>query len=52
MVAVIDGFRWSILGTVPLHMPTVIIGTIISVLLVVSGVYYFKQTERLFADVM
>jgi len=52
MVSVIDGFRWSILGTAPLYAPAVIIGAIVSLLLVVSGVYYFKQTERVFADVM
>jgi lipopolysaccharide transport system permease protein len=52
MVAVIDGFRWSILGTVPLHTPSLVTGIVISVLLVATGVYYFKQTERVFADVM
>ena len=52
MVSVIDGFRWSILGTAPLHVPTLVIGIVISVLLVVTGIYYFKQTERVFADVM
>ena len=52
MVSVIDGFRWSILGTAPLHGPSVIIGVVLSVFLVVTGVYFFKQTERVFADVM
>lgn len=52
MVGVIDGFRWSILGTAPLHVPSVVTGAVLSLLLVVSGVYYFKQTERVFADVM
>lgn len=52
MVGVIDGFRWSILGTAPLHLPSIAMGAAISALLVVSGVYYFKQTERVFADVM
>jgi lipopolysaccharide transport system permease protein len=52
MVSVIDGFRWSILGTAPLYAPGMIIGVAVSLLLVVSGVYYFKQTERVFADVM
>lgn len=52
MVSVIDGFRWSVLGTAPLHGPSVAVGAAVSLLLVVSGVYYFKQTERVFADVM
>lgn len=52
MVSVIDGFRWSLLGTSELYMPGVIAGAGISVLLLVSGIFYFKQTERVFADVM
>jgi lipopolysaccharide transport system permease protein len=52
MVAVIDGFRWSLLGTVPLYPPAIVIGTAASLLLLFSGIYYFKQTERVFADVM
>jgi lipopolysaccharide transport system permease protein len=52
MVAVIDGFRWSLLGTVPLYMPGVVMAIVISLVLLVGGVYYFKQTERVFADVM
>lgn len=52
LVSVIDGFRWSILGTAPLHTPALILGTVVSLLLLVTGVFYFKQTERLFADVM
>lgn len=52
MVAVIDGFRWSILGTTELYMPGVILAVVISIVLVVTGVIYFKNTERLFADLI
>lgn len=52
MVAVIDGFRWSLLGTTKLYLPGVVAGTVMSIVLLVTGVYYFKQTERVFADVM
>ena len=52
MVSVIDGFRWSILGTTQLYVPGLVAGAIISLLLLVSGVYYFKQTESVFVDVM
>jgi lipopolysaccharide transport system permease protein len=52
MVSVIDGFRWSILGTTELYVPGLLAGIIISLLLLVTGIYYFKQTERVFADVM
>lgn len=52
LVSVIDGFRWSILGTTQLHVPSLVAGTLVSVLLLATGVYYFKQTERVFADLM
>ena len=52
MVVVIDGFRWSLLGTTQLYVPGVVAGTAMSIVLLVSSVYYFKQTERVFADVM
>ena len=52
MVAVIDGFRWSLLGTTKLYMPGVILSLTISVLLLITGVVYFKNTERDFADLI
>jgi lipopolysaccharide transport system permease protein len=52
MTAVIDGFRWSLLGTTTLYVPGIIAGTATSIVLLVLGVYYFKATERIFADVM
>jgi lipopolysaccharide transport system permease protein len=52
MTAVIDGFRWSLLGTTQLYMPGIIAGMITSTFVLIVGVYYFKQTERIFADVM
>ena len=52
MVAVIDGFRWSLLGTTELNVTGLISAVVISVVLLVTGVFYFKQTERVFADVM
>lgn len=52
MVAVIDGTRWSLLGTANLYAPGVVAGCVISIVLLVTGVIYFKQTERIFADVI
>ena len=34
------------------HTPGIIAGTATSLVLLVAGVYYFKVTERIFADVM
>lgn len=52
MAAVIDGFRWSILGATSLYVPGLVAATVTSMTLLLTGVYYFKQTERVFADVM
>jgi lipopolysaccharide transport system permease protein len=50
MVSVIDGFRWCILGGADLQWETLLIsGTIITVFLFL-GVYYFRKTEKSFAD--
>lgn len=52
MVSVIDGFRWSLLGTASLYLPGVIASCALSVLLLVTGIYYFKNMEREFADLI
>lgn len=53
MVGVIDGFRWAILGgksTISWSGFTISMGLV--VLLLVSGIWYFRKTERTFADVI
>lgn len=53
MVGVIDGFRWAILsGKYPLYWPGFILSTALVCLLLVSGIWYFRKTERTFADVI
>ncbi len=53
MVAVIDGFRWCLLGGVsPLNAWSFLLSAGISLLLLVLGVRYFRRTERSFADVI
>jgi lipopolysaccharide transport system permease protein len=52
MVGVIDGFRWSVLGTVaPSAMSLIVSSTMITALLF-SGLIYFRQQEATFADVV
>jgi lipopolysaccharide transport system permease protein len=53
MVGVIDGFRWAVLG--PAFMPDwrgFGLSMIVVGLLLVSGLYFFRRTERKFADVI
>ena len=51
MVGVIDGFRWCVQGTVSsLYLPGFLISAVVSALVFVSGVWFFRRTERFFAD--
>jgi lipopolysaccharide transport system permease protein len=53
MVGVIDGFRWAILGgEAQLYWPGFILSTGLVALLLLTGIWYFRQTERTFADVI
>ncbi len=52
MVAVIDGFRWAICGITPLDPRSFGISSMVSVVLLIIGVWYFRKTERTFADVI
>lgn len=51
MVGVIDGFRWSILGGgIQFYWPGLILSIGLTVLIFFSGLWYFRSTERTFAD--
>jgi lipopolysaccharide transport system permease protein len=53
MVGVIDGFRWCILGGGQhLFLPGLAASIMGIVLLLVSGIWYFRKMERTFADVI
>lgn len=52
MVSVVEGFRWALLGTDTAPGQMVIFSSLVAVLLFVSGIYYFRRVEKLFADVI
>lgn len=53
MVGVIDGFRWAILGgESQIYWPGFSLSVTIVATALVSGVYYFRKTEKTFADVI
>jgi lipopolysaccharide transport system permease protein len=53
MVGVIDGFRWAILGgEAQLYLPGLILSVGLVLLLLTSSIWYFRRTERTFADVI
>jgi lipopolysaccharide transport system permease protein len=53
MVGVIDGFRWSLFRDGPaLYWPGFILSLILVAFLLVTGVLYFRKTEKTFADII
>ena len=53
MVGVIDGFRWALLGgRSPLDWEAVAVSILLVIALLISGIWYFRKTERTFADVI
>ncbi|MGB7994401.1 ABC transporter permease [Methanoregula sp.] len=51
MAGVIEGFRWALLGTgTPSAMVLVSVGMVI--LLLVSGMFYFRRMEQYYADIV
>lgn len=53
MVGVIDGFRWAILGgETQLFWPGFLLSMVLVTGLLVTGILYFRKTERTFADVI
>ncbi len=48
---VIAGFRSAIVGGAPMPWDLILVGTISSILIFVSGAFYFRRMERSFADV-
>ena len=53
MTGVVEGFRWAILGTVPtLPINMILLSVGVSLVVLVSGLFYFRSMERLFADMV
>ncbi|MBD2208355.1 ABC transporter permease [Calothrix sp. FACHB-156] len=53
MVGVIDGFRWAIIGgNSKIYLPGFILSMGLVVFLLITGIWYFRKTERTFADVI
>ena len=53
MVGVIDGFRWAIIGAESnLYLPGFLLSISLVVLLLISGIWFFRRMERSFADVI
>jgi lipopolysaccharide transport system permease protein len=51
MSGVIEGFRWALLGTEPPSL-LIAISVVMVALILVSGAFYFRRSEKIFADVV
>jgi len=51
MAGVIEGFRSALLGTRPMPWDLIIVGSITAIVIAISGAFYFRRMERIFADV-
>jgi lipopolysaccharide transport system permease protein len=52
MVGVIEGFRWSLLGTGGAPGPLLAVSVAATAVILGSGLYYFRRMEATFADVI
>jgi len=52
MTGVVEGFRWAVLGTTGGPDQMIAISSLISIVLLISGLFYFRRMERTFADMV
>ena len=52
MAGVIEGFRWSLVGTDSPDFGVIAVSALAVLILLFSGVIYFKHTEQTFADIV
>lgn len=53
MVGIIDGFRWAILGgSPPMYWAGFLLSATLVVMVFITGILYFRRTEKSFADVI
>jgi lipopolysaccharide transport system permease protein len=48
---VINGFRWALLGGQPPDT-MFLISVVVVIMLLISGLFYFRRMERVFADLV
>jgi lipopolysaccharide transport system permease protein len=52
MVAVVEGFRWALIGDTELPWRMLLISGGIALAILVSGLYWFRREEIMFSDVV
>ncbi len=52
MAGVVEGFRWALLGSARPPVEMLLVSALASLVLLVSGAFYFRRMEKTFADVV
>jgi lipopolysaccharide transport system permease protein len=52
MVGVVEGFRWALFGQTQFPVTALAIAIAVTIPMVVSGLFFFRRMERIFADVV
>jgi lipopolysaccharide transport system permease protein len=52
MAGVVEGFRWALLGTATAPGPMLFVSSIVAVVILIGGSFYFRRMERTFADMI
>jgi len=53
LAGVVDGVRWCLLaGRTDIYMPGLVMSVVSAALLLVTGIWYFRRTEKQFADII
>jgi lipopolysaccharide transport system permease protein len=52
MAGAVEGFRWALLGKIPMPSGLLSVSAVIVLLMLVCGLYYFRRMEKTFADII
>jgi len=52
IVGVVEGFRWSVLGTSVDVLPLIVTSVFVTATLLATGAFYFRNMERTFSDII
>lgn len=52
MCGVIEGFRWALLGKSSPNWTAMLISAVVTAVVLVTGLYYFRKTEKTFVDIV
>lgn len=52
MVGVVEGFRWALLRTETAPGPMIIVSAMAAFIILISGAFYFRRMEKIFADIV